>query len=466
MSKNQEEVSILDKRRLVAFLGHYRDLVKVNKVKLYSSGKDGEHWLDSGLEGFFCFVTDKEFKTRFFVMYAYTTYEKLFEMELFLNFNSYFTSLTDTFCYFEFNEGFLGLKFTSAENATMFKIVVNKFDDKLLAMLMAGDPKSKNNKEIVNRNITVLKEKFTNSKSQYDKNYCESGLLIVKPLYFEFLNNISYNKEKKMFMVEGEDTKQLLKSIGFKKSEMKNTKLALDIFKQMIITLENLDDCPTTANKNTRKPHKFNAVKFLMRRRPSHNKAGTLNTKEPDNEGTKHPQTQNTSNAPGLSNIPNVPNIPNIPKVPNIPGIPNIPNIPKVPNIPNIPNIPKVPNIPNIPNIPKIPNIVIPSTPGITTVDSNDEGKDAETLKKESLLKVVLKKAEVIEEPALDSRSQMKLAIEKGVKLTKAAPQEQKKITLNDKNLLSMTLSLALEQRRKDMGDTKKEEDEDSDWSS
>ena len=60
----------------------------------------------------------------------------------------------------------------------------------------------------------------------------------------------------------------------------------------------------------------------------------------------------------------------------------------------------------------------------------------------------------------------MKKAIEKGVQLTKAAVTENKKITLNDKNILSQTLSMALMQRRKDMGTDEKDEDNDSDWDS
>ncbi len=57
----------------------------------------------------------------------------------------------------------------------------------------------------------------------------------------------------------------------------------------------------------------------------------------------------------------------------------------------------------------------------------------------------------------------MKRAIEKGVNLTKAAVQENKKITMDDKNIISQALNMALQQRMKDVVNEDKE-DEDSDW--
>jgi hypothetical protein len=450
-----EDVPVTHQRRIVAFVGPNRDLIKVVRARIFTSTKEASHWLDSGLEGYLCFVTDKEFKSRFFVLYQYVSYKKLFEMELYNNFNQYYTVLNPSFHCFEFGEGFIGIKFVIPESAQMFKIVVEKFDDKLLGMLMMGDTKKKNNKDILNRNIKALKEKYA-SKTHYDSQYCEDGLFIVKPLYFDILNNIKFNKENNQFEVEGEETKQLLKSFGMKKSDMKNTKLALDIFKQMIITLENIDDTTEHSKINKRKMHHF-MDKYKLK--TIYHEDGHWHNL-PTSSSISHLGCNDISKKNnGPSTVPNVPNVPNVPKVPNIP---NIPNVPKVPI-----NIPKVPNIP-LPNIPKIPNISMPviQPPVVSDTDTTKDSDTTINSKERDLLNIVLKKAQPqVEEEPLDSHSQIKKAIEKGVQLTKATANETKKITLNDKNILSMTLSYALEQRRKDMGGDKKEEDSDSDWS-
>lgn len=128
--------------------------------------------------------------------------------------------------------------------------------------------------------------------------------------------------------------------------------------------------------------------------------------------------------------------------------------------------------IPNIPNIPKIPNIptIVPKIESLQDSENNNDSEphvDLKQKREQELLNVILKKADQSESQPPDSHSALKKAICTGVKLTQAnLNQEQKKITLNDKNLLSASLSLALEKRRIDMGhDSDKEEESDSDWS-
>ena len=182
MKQQDDIIKNLHNRRLVAFLGFDRELVRMATAKIFTSNKFAEHWLDSGLEGYLCFVTDKEYKSRFLVMYSLFSYTKLFELEVYNNFKSYYQELDETFHCFEYNEGFIGFQFLSAEDAKMFKIIIDKFDDKLLSMLMDGNPKKKLNKDIITRNIKVIKEKFS-SKTVYDENYIDNDLYIIKPRY-------------------------------------------------------------------------------------------------------------------------------------------------------------------------------------------------------------------------------------------------------------------------------------------
>ncbi len=80
------------------------------------------------------------------------------------------------------------------EDANMFKLVIDKFDDKLFSMVINGAVTNKGNKEVINRNIKLIKEKFS-SKTIYDDNYIESEIFINKPRYFELLANIRFDRE-------------------------------------------------------------------------------------------------------------------------------------------------------------------------------------------------------------------------------------------------------------------------------
>lgn len=255
MSTKDEEIDIITKRRIIAYLGH-KDLMKISKAKIFTTDCYAEHWLDSGLEGYLCFVTDSDTKTRYFIMYSYNNYEKLFEMELYNNFNSYYTVLTDYFHCFEFCNGFIGFRFFSADSAKVFKVTVNKFDDKLLHLLMSSKVKKGKSDGVVKKNLEIAKSKFYVSKMKYDSSYIEDEIFISKPRYFELLGNITYDNEKKIFIINEKETKELLKRAGISKNKMKDTSFALDIFKKMIESLDNTEN-QSIINLNIRRVHNY-----------------------------------------------------------------------------------------------------------------------------------------------------------------------------------------------------------------
>jgi len=233
------KIELTTKRRIVAYLGKNRDLILMVKAKIYSSDKNADHWVFSGLQGILCFVTDYHAKSMFIVMYSVNNYEKLFEIELYLNFKNYYTVLSEVFHCFEYCDGFIGLEFSDKEMASTFKVIVDKFDDKLISFLMSGGQvKNQNYKDLVKRNIQICKDKFSNVNQKYDEDYIEDKFInINKPRYFELLGNISYNREKNIFDIMEKDTQSVLKNAGIKKNQMKDTEFALEIFKKMIETL-------------------------------------------------------------------------------------------------------------------------------------------------------------------------------------------------------------------------------------
>ena len=52
-------------------------------VKLYSCDRDGKNWLYSDVEGFFCVIIDYQVKTFYITIYDFSTFEKLFQFELY-----------------------------------------------------------------------------------------------------------------------------------------------------------------------------------------------------------------------------------------------------------------------------------------------------------------------------------------------------------------------------------------------
>ena len=70
------------------------------QAKLYSSDREGTDWLYSGLEGYLILVIDSSAKTKYFCLYDPITYQKLFQYELYKNFeNSLFQLANDFLCF-------------------------------------------------------------------------------------------------------------------------------------------------------------------------------------------------------------------------------------------------------------------------------------------------------------------------------------------------------------------------------
>ena len=70
----------MDKIKILAILPNTQELQgELYQVKLYSSDKEGEDWLYSGLEGFLCLIIDYSYKTKYLCLYDPTTYQKCFQ---------------------------------------------------------------------------------------------------------------------------------------------------------------------------------------------------------------------------------------------------------------------------------------------------------------------------------------------------------------------------------------------------
>lgn len=477
MNKNEkesEQEKIINRRRICAYLGNNKEVYEIVKSKIFTSNKNAEHWLDSNLEGWLCFYIDHERNTRYLVLYSFHYYEKLMELELYNNFDKYYTYITDLFYCFEYADGFIGLKFSDVKSANSFKIIVNKINDKLLQMISANSVK-KDPKDRVKKYIKIVKKNFSTSNTYTDDYIEKNTIQINKPRYFELLGNIKFDKEKKRLIVDEKETKEILRNTGITKKAMRDTKFALEVFKSIIESLEK-----SAHMIGVKRIHNINNEEVDVgqgfepkKKEVNYNDYNTnyntnfnFTTNFKEGENTKIHEDSTLTTIKEEDETPYVPNNLEIdkPNILNIPIIPTISNIPKIPNIPNLSTIPKI-NI-NIPKITPLSELPKNDESNSNSVSNDTEISNEKSKKEEELLSVKLVKAIPIkdEEDDMDVHTKLKRAIEKGVVLSKVEQSASKKITLDDKRYISSILEQALEDRRKALGHDD-EYNSDSDWS-
>jgi len=98
----------------------------VYTAKIYSYDREGEDWLYSGLEGILTLIIDNNVKTKYICLYEPITYQKMFQYEMYKNFEKYFQDLAPDFRSFEIESGFIGIQFRKEEDAANFERVKKK----------------------------------------------------------------------------------------------------------------------------------------------------------------------------------------------------------------------------------------------------------------------------------------------------------------------------------------------------
>lgn len=246
------------RNKILVIIGSNRELINISFAKIYTTGLESNSWLYSDLQGYLCFILDHSAKCRFFILFDSVSYEKLFQFELYSNFEKSWQELASDFFCFEFSNGFIGFKFRSIDEAKSNDLCVKKFNESLCQMLHDSYASIKNNmikgNKLISLYYSILKEKFCPEKSKYDENYIEEGLEICKPKYFDLINNFSYDTEKKEFVIGNipEHLKKTFKNVGVKKKHFKNRQLALNIFRNLIESTDESNSLNNTKNLSKR----------------------------------------------------------------------------------------------------------------------------------------------------------------------------------------------------------------------
>jgi hypothetical protein len=415
----------------------------IYNAKLFSCDRDGRNWLYSDVEGYLCFIVDYQLKTKYLVIFDITSFEKLFQYELYNNFLKFYEELAPEFRSFEIDSGFMGFQFETKEDAVNFDSIIQRLSG--LTNDLFAKPRTKEDmklkEKIADNYCKRLKEKFS-SEDKYDENYAEDGTTILTHNNFKVLQNIEYDKETKQFKFGkiSEELKEMFLSFGIKKKDLeRDADFAFSLLKKVIVglgsenTLKNsaLDSIehnfpPPEERERIMKQEqaaeaKMNYAKNKRRREPQKKKQNDIrdtkghNTskavKKPDPKPNSRPNPKQNSNAPNISVNTNK-------------GIPPPPPPPPPP-----PNVPKA--VPNV--APKVDTSSVPSK-------NEESNRMDELISKRGNLKKVEKKEENSGANDIVIQGQ-------------------------NKNFLQNALSQAIKNRRNNLHmHDDDEEDEDNDW--
>lgn len=446
-----------EKRRILAILGDNRDLMEIASAKLYTTGKEGSTWLYSDLEGFLCHIIDYTDKSQLLILFDFNTFEKLYQFEVYQDFPKYYTVLSEDFHCFETKNGFFGLKFAEKSEAANFNTKVKKLDTKAVTQLFKKanlnrrKDKYKKGKEFVQK----IKKKFLSQGlvSNVNCDEIDDAIEIRAPRYYEILNHITYDKEKKLFKVNKMNTemKNLFKIVGVKKSDFKNESLALTIFRNIAVCYDQLQ---LKKMEKTQKLLKLESNKVYLK---SYDEDTFFERKSFTNyeEEKMKLKTMNSFVSYNSFNSYSPPSKNNIGTSPS--------------------QIPSVPKIPIVPAVPKLPQ-AIRNNPQLLASRNSCMVNPSNELEEIDLSKIKLTKITPTDTPkeSLTSSSNGSFLdeIRKGVQLKKINFNKEKekrpvKINKEEKNFLQSALAMAIQQRREELTkhDVDDNSDIESDWS-
>jgi len=264
MNLSQSEELI--RKKILTILGSDKQLISMAQVRLYTSSKEtnnseeedlfinNDEWLYSNLEGIFCYILDFSKKCRYFRLFENTTFQLLFQMEIYQNFSNLYIAVDPQFHCFEINNFFIGLQFSDLNSANNFHLMIKKLNDQIVQMMLdsKGMKVKESRKEIKNKfynNCEIIKKNF-GAENKYNRDYCEDCMEIRKPIFYEMLNFMSYNREKKEFEVGNvpKEFRNLFKNMGIKKHMLKRADTTLNFFKYFI---ESIDVIETVNKRNS-----------------------------------------------------------------------------------------------------------------------------------------------------------------------------------------------------------------------
>ena len=428
----------LSKKKVLSILPPNQELQgDIYNVKLFSCDRDGRNWLYSDVEGYLCFIVDYQLKTKYLIIFDMTSFEKLFQYELYNNFLKFYEELAPEFRSFEIDSGFLGFQFESKEDAVNFDSIIQRLSG--LTNDLFAKPRTKEDmklkEKLADNYCKRLKEKFS-SDDKYDENYAEDGTTILTHNNFKILQNIEYDKETKQFKFGkiSEELKEMFLSFGIKKKDLeRDADFAFSLLKKVIVGLGNENALKNSALDGIEHtfPPPEERNKILQQEQAAEARLNCVKSKRTQ-KNKKANERSKVSNAGAKSNK-------------------NPSNIVPKKKAPVVSAVGKTGGVPPPPPPPPPPNAVPEFVPTITSNNNANKNKSSSPPKEETSL-------------------EKELAAKMG-NLKKVEKKEENSGANNiviqgeNKNFLQNALSQAIRNRRNNLNMyDKEEEDDEDDW--
>ena len=217
-------ISLVQKKIIKSLLYGNYDLMGIYFSRIYTLGRDSKFWLYSGLEGALIYCIDLRPRVLRFLLFNLKTYEIVFDCELYKKFNQSFQKGTDTFFYFDVNDGYIGFEIPDLEEAASLEKEISLYSDELIKNRL---------KEIKNMKENELKEKGRQMIQLLATKYDNNSMKQIKPEIIinqneleNSLNTIEIDDDNEKLILTGTGyigiNKELKKIRGLSIEESKN----------------------------------------------------------------------------------------------------------------------------------------------------------------------------------------------------------------------------------------------------
>ena len=203
-NEQKNKISLVKKSIIKSLLYPTHDLMATCFGRLYTCGINATAWLYSGVEGALCIVLDIKQKTCKFIIFNVSTFESMFECEIYKRFSDAYTKGSEKFYYFEIQKGFIGFEFMTLEDAELFNQVITNITENFInkrikeTKVLTEEEKKKKGEKM----ISALKAKF--QKECTEGNYPVSSSLEINQGEFDrLLNCIKVDPDNKSITLYG-----------------------------------------------------------------------------------------------------------------------------------------------------------------------------------------------------------------------------------------------------------------------
>ena len=176
---NVNRLTLVEKKIIKSLLYPQYEVLNYSFCRIHTCASTSKSWLYTNLEGALTLGLDLKLKACRFFLYDLSSFEVLFECELYKKFSTAYTKGSERFYYFEVNKGFIGFEIPSINEAEILSAVITNLTDQMISKKIK-EVKINNEKELKEKGdkmLKLLKTKF--SQDTYVNEHNVSSMLEI-----------------------------------------------------------------------------------------------------------------------------------------------------------------------------------------------------------------------------------------------------------------------------------------------